>query len=835
MKRLTVMTAFLAAMMLAVQAGASPLLQDGLVSVWSFDEAAGTTTAYDTGGINTNDAIFSLGMTTTGSDFTSGGVLGSYLQFNGSYDPGSETGTNTAAVIAADPSLNIAEQMTFSTWVKMDTHPMMQTSTWAGIFDSLSDAYVLYTESNGEMRMKLVNNAGGYTRVAAPLATVDSIVGSWAHVAVVYDGREDIATTRMYINGSEVSHTWGLSGNLKVDQVAAFGGQYNPATDTAPESYANPFNGGIDETAIWNRALTPDEVSYLYNGGVGNAVMTSNPEIGGTLPGSALGTVASGTPIIKYDFEGNLNNTGSLGAAGNGVYEDGSVGSLTYEKGTLNDGINLNNGDITADGDRIVVPVSLSGMNSGTMSFWLKENQTYFYNSVFNCPAEANDWEMWIYGDQSRTDQYKARIDTGTVQTNPSLNENGFGQNQWNHYTFRWVRDSENTNMAFTQLFLNGEMVSTAESNWVESGAEFYLGGGNGNDYGTWSMDDFQLYNVALDNSAIYEIYNARNAQFTPYFVSSADAVVKYTFDGNVSNSGTGGATYDARMVDGADLGTIGYDSDAIRGQSLKVAQIDSAANTAESFHVEADYMLPDDGTMSFWLKADSFFDYNSVFDNGSDIANGNQWEGWVYSNGQMRLRIDGDSYVTTDLNDFGGEGEWNYVTFRWLRDNDDPTQVALWLFMNGEQVDFDEGAWIDPTGLLGLAGVNPGNDGGTIHLDDFQIFEAALDDAAILAMFEAYAEQPKVAGDANGDGKVDGSDVTILAGNWQKGVNDGLTATWAEGDFNGDGKVDGSDVTILAGNWQYGVEASSASVPEPSTIILLVSALACLGLFRRR
>ena len=92
-----------------------------------------------------------------------------------------------------------------------------------------------------------------------------------------------------------------------------------------------------------------------------------------------------------------------------------------------------------------------------------------------------------------------------------------------------------------------------------------------------------------------------------------------------------------------------------------------------------------------------------------------------------------------------------------------------------------------------------------------------------------------KIAGDANEDGKVDGSDVTILAGNWQKGVSDGLTASWSEGDFNGDGKVDGSDVTILAGNWQYGVEAETATVPEPSVFVLLLGSLVAFCFFRRR
>lgn len=73
--------------------------------------------------------------------------------------------------------------------------------------------------------------------------------------------------------------------------------------------------------------------------------------------------------------------------------------------------------------------------------------------------------------------------------------------------------------------------------------------------------------------------------------------------------------------------------------------------------------------------------------------------------------------------------------------------------------------------------------------------------------------------GDANCDGKVDGSDVTILANNWQVGVNDGQTALWSMGDFNGDGKVDGSDVTILASNWQAGVNMTVVAVSAKKPI----------------
>jgi hypothetical protein len=51
-------------------------------------------------------------------------------------------------------------------------------------------------------------------------------------------------------------------------------------------------------------------------------------------------------------------------------------------------------------------------------------------------------------------------------------------------------------------------------------------------------------------------------------------------------------------------------------------------------------------------------------------------------------------------------------------------------------------------------------------------------------------------------------------------------------GDFNGDGVVDSSDATILAGNWQAGTD--STAVPEPGTIFLMVTLLLTLGIVRR-
>ena len=125
----------------------------------------------------------------------------------------------------------------------------------------------------------------------------------------------------------------------------------------------------------------------------------------------------------------------------------------------------------------------------------------------------------------------------------------------------------------------------------------------------------------------------------------------------------------------------------------------------------------------------------------------------------------------------------------------------------------------------------------GTQTNSDFQLDEIRIGNSWAAVTGAASVEPDPIPGDANGDQKVDGSDVTILAGNWQAGVGDPnpTLITWEMGDFNGDGQVDGSDVTILAGNWQYGVEAAASAVPEPSMLAMLAALAMALPMITRR
>ena len=88
--------------------------------------------------------------------------------------------------------------------------------------------------------------------------------------------------------------------------------------------------------------------------------------------------------------------------------------------------------------------------------------------------------------------------------------------------------------------------------------------------------------------------------------------------------------------------------------------------------------------------------------------------------------------------------------------------------------------------------------------------------------------------GDANGDGRVDINDLTIVL------INFGKTGmTWGQGAMDGDptGKVDINDLTIVLANFGQTAGSSTAGmapVPEPGAIAILladaIGLLACIG-----
>ena len=76
--------------------------------------------------------------------------------------------------------------------------------------------------------------------------------------------------------------------------------------------------------------------------------------------------------------------------------------------------------------------------------------------------------------------------------------------------------------------------------------------------------------------------------------------------------------------------------------------------------------------------------------------------------------------------------------------------------------------------------------------------------------------------GDANLDGKVNGTDFNLMASNFNQAVTNG----WDRGDFNYDGAVNGSDFVLMANNFN---QAAQIAAVAPATITPTTAAAASL------
>ena len=118
-------------------------------------------------------------------------------------------------------------------------------------------------------------------------------------------------------------------------------------------------------------------------------------------------------------------------------------------------------------------------------------------------------------------------------------------------------------------------------------------------------------------------------------------------------------------------------------------------------------------------------------------------------------------------------------------------------------------------------------NYGGTIA----EGFDGAIDQVRLFTFapgtFNVTETDPSTTptyhpGDANGDGRVDINDLTIVLANFgQTGM------TWSQGEFTGDGTVDINDLTIVLANygWTGKYLGPIDSVPEPAGLVLVCAA----------
>ncbi|WP_414837421.1 LamG domain-containing protein [Candidatus Nanosalina sp. VS9-1] len=211
-----------------------------LKAYWPLDETSGST-AYDVR--NGNNGSVGDGGDSTVLGGT--GILGSNCY---SFD-----GNNDYVSVPQSESISAENSVSFSAW----TLPQETQQAWAALvqrrlpdptyYDAVLRAY------NGDRWEFAIYNGSEWKSARSPSSYSE---GNWQHVTGVYDG----ATAYLYVNGElldTVSHGK-LTGSINDVLI----GRYDDYG-----SNNNFFSGKIQHVRIYDHALTPQEVQYLYSVG----------------------------------------------------------------------------------------------------------------------------------------------------------------------------------------------------------------------------------------------------------------------------------------------------------------------------------------------------------------------------------------------------------------------------------------------------------------------------------------------------------------------------------------------------------------------------------------
>ncbi|MCP5521189.1 MAG: immunoglobulin domain-containing protein [Verrucomicrobiales bacterium] len=209
---------------------AQDLPTDGLMARWDFEEGAGTV-AHDSSG-NGNDGALDV----AGSDAQwVAGRFGGGLAFTGQVD------NRLIVPDSATIGSGLVNGFSVAAWFKPNTD-LAAGGSGAALMEKGNAFFLLQGVASGGMNLLI--KQGGANRTV-PLGE-SLFAGTWYHIAGVFDGSE----ARIYLNGD-------LKGSLAVTA---------PMDDPAlplvigGDDATRTFNGTLDQVALWNRALTGQEI-----------------------------------------------------------------------------------------------------------------------------------------------------------------------------------------------------------------------------------------------------------------------------------------------------------------------------------------------------------------------------------------------------------------------------------------------------------------------------------------------------------------------------------------------------------------------------------------------
>ena len=210
-------------------------------------------------------------------------------------------GTNDKIFVgeSLNVSLGITEAISFSAWVKFPLN-------YNGGANPRKATIIGEDDVGGNLRNFSFGFRGGSTRgIETYVFNTDGTQiyikssttvndNNWHHVAAAYDGTAGEDTFKLYIDGVNTDSTG--SSSTGVRSTSTVGTIVGSLRDSSP---LYPLQADLDELAVFDKGLTSEEVTTIYNGGVPGDISSLNPFLWYRFE------EGSGTTVIDHGSGGN--------------------------------------------------------------------------------------------------------------------------------------------------------------------------------------------------------------------------------------------------------------------------------------------------------------------------------------------------------------------------------------------------------------------------------------------------------------------------------------------------------------------------------------------------
>jgi hypothetical protein len=327
-------------------------------------------------------------------------------------------------------------------------------------------------------------------------------------------------------NFTATANTYSISGTVSGAVVSGVtitltGTGFSSTTTDSSGNYS--FSGAQNG----NYTITPSMPGYIFCPKRISATVSNSNVAGQNFIAMAKIIPTSGL-VAYYPFNGNANDE-----SGNG-HNGTIIGNVIFDIDRF--GVPSSAANFEGSGNKILIPHE-SSLNSseGTWSSWVKFTQTGIWGSVIHKDTygSTQDGHLEIMPDMS----VQWYIEDSSGEPEFAISAAGtVTQNQWIHIVATWGTNG-------MKVYVNGSLV--AEKSYTGSinspgnltiGCNFDTG-----DSIQGLVDDVRIYNHALSECEINQLYNAETAAYTISGKVSGDVVsgVKITLTGTGSSSTT--------------------------------------------------------------------------------------------------------------------------------------------------------------------------------------------------------------------------------------------------------------------------------------------------------